>query len=183
MKRFAYLLVVAGFLVAAYATALDERNVDWLLFAIAAAAAIAGVVIAKRLDKSRARSGTVLATNRHELGESIGNVVRDLGAVVDGASLRGPELRAWIDDTLRPDLRRFAEARESLVHLFGLQAYADIMSCFAAGERYVNRVWSASADGYDEEATTYLARAARQFRDAQAQLDAAAQGADSASAM
>lgn len=182
MKRFAYLLVIAGALVAAYATALDERNVDWLLFGIAAAAAVAGVLIAKRVDRSNARSGTVLEANRHELGESIGNVVRDLDAAVNDTPPRGQQLRTWIDDTLRPDLRRFAEARESMVHLFGLQAYADIMSCFAAGERYVNRVWSASADGYDEEATTYLARAAQQFRDAQSLLDAAARGADSASA-
>ena len=183
MKPMAYLLIVGGFLVASYATALDERNVDWLLFGIAAAAAVAGVVIAKRVDKSRARSGTVLETNRNELGESIGNVVRELGAIADGKPPRGQELRTWIDDTLRPDLRRFAEARESMVHLFGMQAYADIMSCFASGERYVNRVWSASADGYDGEAADYLARAARQFRNAQAQLRAAAQGADSASAM
>ena len=71
-------------------------------------------------------------------------------------------------------LRRFAEARESMVHLFGLQTYADIMSSFAAGERYINRVWSASADGYDEEAATYLEKAATQFADAQEQLLAAA---------
>ena len=42
----------------------------------------------------------------------------------------------------------------SMVHLFGLQTYADIMSEFAAGERYINRVWSASADEYDNEAET-----------------------------
>ena len=183
MKRIAYFLIIGGFLVAAYATALDARNVDWLLFGIAAAAAITGVVIAKRVDQSRARSGTVLETNRNELGESIGNVVRDLDAAVGGVPPRGDQLRAWIDNSLRPDLRRFAEARESMVHLFGLQAYADIMSCFASGERYINRVWSASADGYDEEAADYLARAARQFRDAQTQLRTAAQGADSASAI
>jgi hypothetical protein len=183
MKRFAYLLVVGGFLAGAYATALDARDVNWALFAIAAAAAIAGVVIAKRADASKARSRSVLTANRRQLGESIDNVVRDLGRAADGTPLHGPELRAWIDDTLRPDLRRFAEARESMVHLFGLQAYADIMSCFAAGERYIHRVWSASADGYDEEAAAYLARAAAQFRDAQSRLEAAAQGADSASAM
>ncbi len=63
-----------------------------------------------------------------------------------------------------------------MVHLFGLQAYADIMSSFAAGERYINRVWSASADGYDEEAATYLQKAERQFADAQRQLQEATQG-------
>ena len=59
-----------------------------------------------------------------------------------------------------------------MVHLFGLQTYADIMSSFAAGERYINRVWSASADGYDGEAATYLEKAATQFADAQQQLQA-----------
>ena len=50
-----------------------------------------------------------------------------------------------------------------MVHLFGLQTYADIMSDFATGERYINRVWSASADGYDNEADLYLRKAAVQF--------------------
>ena len=61
-----------------------------------------------------------------------------------------------------------------MVHLFGLQVYADVMSAFAAGERYVNRVWSASADGYRHEAITYLHKAATQFRDANRQLAGAA---------
>ena len=71
-------------------------------------------------------------------------------------------------------MRRFADARESLVHLFSLQTYADIMSEFAAGERYVNRVWSASTDGYEDEARDYLEKAALQFREAGRQLDSAA---------
>jgi hypothetical protein len=87
--------------------------------------------------------------------------------------LRGAALRDRIDTGLRPDLIRFADARESMVHLFGLQTYADIMTHFAAGERYINRVWSASADGYDEEAARYLGRAEEQFADAQRQLNAA----------
>ena len=57
-----------------------------------------------------------------------------------------------------------------MVHLFGLQTYADIMSHFAAGERYINRVWSASADGYDEEADAYLKKAAVQFDEAKQRL-------------
>ena len=85
-------------------------------------------------------------------------------------------LRDDIDLKLRTDLRRFADARESMVHLFGLQAYADIMSSFAAGERYINRVWSASADGYGAEASTYIEKAAKQFADAQSLLLKAAEG-------
>jgi hypothetical protein len=173
VKKIAYLLLATGFLFGAYITALDIQHVDWALFSIAAIAAIAGVVIAKQQDRAVARSGNVLATNRSELNESIGNLVRDLSAMNDGKIIDGEQLRDWIDAQLRPDLRRFADARESMVHLFGLQTYADIMSEFATGERFINRVWSASADGYMEEAANYLKRAADRFRSAQEQLAAA----------
>ena len=170
MKKIAYLLICAGFLYGAYTTALHTENVDWMLFGIAAVAAIAGVILAKRADKAKATSGDLLETNRNELSQSIANIVRDLKEMTDGTAAQGEELRDFIDEKLRPDLRRFVDARESMVHLYGLQTYADIMSEFAAGERFINRVWSSSADGYDTEAETYLARAAEQFQDAQQQL-------------
>ena len=44
------------------------------------------------------------------------------------------------------------------------------MSAFAAGERYLNRVWSASADGYVDEAREYIERAREQFVDAKNRL-------------
>jgi hypothetical protein len=173
MKNLAYLLLAAGFLFGAFATALDVDEVNWTIFAIAAMAAVAGVFIAKRQDRAVARSGAVLETNRNELNESLAKIVRDLEEMTGGKTARGEQLRDWIDATLRPDLRRFADARESMVHLYGLQTYADIMSEFATGERYVNRVWSASADGYDGEAESYLDRAVEQFRHAREQLAAA----------
>ena len=180
MKKIAYALLAAGFLGGAYVTALDVDHVDWLWFGTAAIAAVAGAFLAKRADKARATSGELLENNRNELNDSLGNVVRDLREAAAGDPLKGEALRDWIDEKLRPDLRRFVEARESMVHLYGLQAYADVMSEFAAGERYINRVWSTTADGYDEEAETYLARAAEQFGDAQKQLAAA--GSNSAGA-
>ncbi len=174
MKNTAYLLLGLGFLGGAYVTALDVENVDWLLFGIAAIAAIVGVILAKRADRATATSGELLENNRNELNQSLGNIVRDLKQMSDGTPEKGEALRDWIDEKLRPDLRRFVEARESMVHLYGLQTYADIMSDFAAGERYINRVWSTAADGYDEEAEIYLRRAGEQFEDARRQLAAAA---------
>ena len=173
MKGIAYALLIAGFLGGAFVTALDVENVDWMWFGIAAISAIAGVVLAKRADRARATSGELLETNRNELNESLDNVVRDLRLMTDGDALTGEALRDRIDEKLRPDLRRFVEARQSMVHLYGLQAYADVMSEFAAGERYINRVWSASADGYDDEGDRYLKRAVDQFEDAQRLLAAA----------
>ena len=174
MKRIGFFLLAGGFLAGAYATALDIDYVNWQIFAVAALGAIAGLVMIKRAAAAHAQSDEVLEMNRGELRDSIANVVRDLGEIVEDREARGPALRNAIDLRLRNDLRRFADARESMVHLFGLQTYADIMSSFAAGERYINRVWSASADGYDEEAESYLVRAAEQFADAQEQLFAAA---------
>lgn len=173
MKGLGYSLLSAGFIVAAYATALDVEQVNWMLFGAAAIAAVAGVLMIKRHAKSIAQSAEVLESNRNELRESIDNVVKDLREIVSNGSLRGAALRDRIDTKLRPDLIRFVDARDSMVHLFGLQTYADIMSHFAAGERYINRVWSSSADGYDAEAASYLGKAGEQFADAQRQLNEA----------
>ena len=76
------------------------------------------------------------------------------------------EARFEIDRRFREDLNRFAEARETMIHVFGIQGYANVMSAFAAGERYINRVWSASTDGYLEEVNRYLEKARNQFIDA-----------------
>jgi hypothetical protein len=175
MKNFGYLLVAAGFLAGAFVASLDVQEVTWPLFMVAAIAAIAGLIIYKRQVGALAKSETVLAMNRLELRESIANIVDSLAEINGGELTRGAILRDRIDLKLREDLRRFADARESMVHLFGLQTYADIMSDFAAGERYINRVWSASADGYDEEADTYLKKAAAQFAAAKQQLLTAAE--------
>ena len=182
MKNLGYLLLAGGFLAGAFATSLDVQNVDWIMFAIAAGAAIIGLIVFKLQASAHARSDAVLETNRGELRESIENIGRDLGEIVQDEGAQGAVLREAIDMKLRTDLRRFADARESMVHLFGLQTYADIMSSFAAGERYINRVWSASADGYDDEAATYLVKAAEQFADAREQLQQALQGPEQAQA-
>jgi len=176
MKSIGYLSLIAGFLAAAYSTALDAQLTNWNYFIPAAIAAIAGVLIIKRQARGEARSEHVLMANRTELGESLSNIVRDLEQIncMSGA-MSALELRDAIDDKLRNDLRRFADARESLVHLYGLQTYADIMSDFAAGERYVNRVWSAAADDYDDEAWTYVGKALQRFREATGLLESAGQ--------
>jgi hypothetical protein len=171
MKNVGFLLLIAGFLLAAYSTALDVTNTNWMLFIPAVIGAGLGVLLIKRTTRGEAKSDSVLSANKAELTDSLKNIVDNLDDMNSaGSSLTVDVLRDEIDKRLREDLRRFADARESLIHLFGLQTYADLMSHFAAGERYINRVWSASADGYDAEARDYLKRAASQFHDARQQL-------------
>ncbi len=175
MKKIGFLLLIGGFLVAAYSTALDITSVSWAMYAVASLTAVTGVFLIRRHERGTAKSATVLSANRAELSDSLEKIVSNLEDMTDGnEAIETDLLRDAIDARLRDDLRRFADARETIIHLFGLQVYANLMSHFAAGERYINRVWSASADGYDAEARTYLGKAATQFRDAQAQLQAAA---------
>jgi hypothetical protein len=174
VKKLGFLLLIGGFLVAAYSTALDTESVDWMMYVVAALVAITGVFLVKRHERGTAKSATVLSANRAELSDSLEKIVSNLEDMTGGEETIATDLlRDAIDARLRDDLRRFADARETLIHLFGLQTYANLMSNFAAGERYINRVWSASADGYDAEARTYLVKAATRFREAQAQLQAA----------
>jgi hypothetical protein len=175
VKLLGSLLVAAGFLTGAYSTALDTVTTHWALFIPAAIGAVIGVYLIKRSSRGEARSDHVLTANRTELLESLTNIIATLDNMSESeAKIETDDIRGQIDSRLRDDLRRFADARESMVHLFGLQVYADVMSAFAAGERYVNRVWSASADGYRNEAITYLRKAADRFRDADQQLAGAA---------
>jgi hypothetical protein len=40
------------------------------------------------------------------------------------------------------------------------------MNYFATAERYLNRVWSASADGYIDEIVEYMEKSEKQFEEA-----------------
>ncbi len=174
MKASGWILLIGGFLFGAYSTALDVQVTQWTTFVPAAVAAALGVLLLKRHARGEAQAEHVLTANKAELEASVTNIVNELDKLIrDKEQIATGALRLEIDSRLREDLRRFAEARESMVHLYGIQAYADIMSEFAAGERNVNRVWSASTDGYRREAETYLERAASRFRDTKAQLEAA----------
>lgn len=174
MKAVGFLLLISGFLMGAYSTALDVDTTQWTLFLPAAVTSFVGLLILKRQASGEAKSAQVLTANKTELSESIANIVSALDGIVrERDRLSTDDLRHEIDRLLRDDLRRFADARQSMVHLFGIQNYADIMSEFAAGERSVNRVWSASTDGYRNEAETYLERAAQRFRAAEQQLKTA----------
>lgn len=172
MRTLGYLLLVAGFLGGAYVASLDAREIAWEWFIPALVAGGAGVALLRRTRQASARSDTVLSRNREHVEDSLSRIIRGLEEMVSAGDVAIPpwEYRFEIDHRFRDDLSRFAGARESLGHLYGLSAYAEIMSAFAAGERYLNRVWSASADGYMDEARSYLHRALEQFREAAARL-------------
>jgi hypothetical protein len=167
MKTLALTLVIASFLAGAFLSSLDPRLINWTFMIPTLAVGLIGLWLHRKAAHGEIHAGQRLAGNIELLATSLENVCRNLEAVcARGEELPVYEARFEIDRLFREDLNDFAEARESMIHVFGMQNYADVMSNFAAGERYINRVWSASTDGYVDEVRMYLERAREQFAEA-----------------
>lgn len=166
-KTVALLIIMAAFLAGAFISVLDPNQVNWNWFVPVLSVGVIALFTYRKAHHVEAKASHRLSGNLQILGSSLANILANLEALNAGsADLPVYEARFEIDRLMREDLTNFADARESMKHVFGLQAYADVMSAFAAGERYINRVWSASTDGYVDEVRSYLERATHQFREA-----------------
>jgi len=171
MKPIGYALIVAGFLGSSYFTVVQTEGVPVGSFIGALSVGIIGVILVRFALKQEASHEETLAANMSALEESLSRVVTlvdDLDDRKDQVNVY--DLRHEIDKLFPEHLDRFVQARQSIAHRYGLQAYADVMNPFSAGERYLNRVWSASTDGYIEEAHNFLDMAREQFDEAGKEL-------------
>jgi len=167
MKIFSLLIIIAAFLAGSFITVLDPREVNWSWLIPVLILGAIGLWLSRKAHHQEARAGHKLAGNIDLLGTSLDKIRANLELINSNREeLPTYEARFEIDRLFRDDLNNFAEARESMIHVFGMQNFADVMSNFAAGERYINRVWSASTDGYVDEVNLYLDRALNQFRGA-----------------
>ncbi len=172
-KVLGYLLITGGFLGGALTTVLETEEVSWGGFLAALAVGAAGVALVRLTTRRAAREEDKLAANIQNIRQSLGRVVENITALDrEKESFNPYDLRHRIDELFPEDLAAFADAREAIGHIYGLQAYADVMSIFASGERYLNRVWSASVDGYIHECHTYIEKAREQFAATLEQLNA-----------
>jgi len=163
-RRIGLALITLSFLSAAYISVLDAAIVNWQLFLPAFFVGVVGIVFVQLGKRRLAGETDRIASDLSAIEDSLQNVVRivsDLDARKD--EIHTYDMRHRIDELLLEDLDRFVNSRESISHAYGLQAYADVMSHFAGGERYLHRVWSASADGYIDEVNAYLTKAHEQF--------------------
>ena len=173
MKALAYSLIVAGFLAGAYLAVEQTEGVAVGAYLVALVAGIVGVVLIRTAANKAAGAAETIATNLGAIGDSLERVVAKITALErDKDSIDVYELRHHVDREFPADLDTFVQARQSMARSFGLQAYADVMNPFSAGERYLNRVWSASTDGYITEAHTHIGKAREQFESALAEFRA-----------
>ena len=165
MKVLGLFLLTVGFLAGSLVAVQTEKNeVDWTFFVPAAAVAIVGVALSrlgtKRAAVADASDGTGVRSLREALDRVVGNV-RSLDE--KSATLDPYVFHDRIDELFVDDLTLFADQRKQIILAHDLQVYAEVMNEFAAGERYLNRVWSASVDGYIDEIALYLGKARHQF--------------------
>lgn len=167
MKQLGYLLVTGGFLVGSYTTVVQRETVPLLPYLVSLVAGAIGVAMVRTAIHRASRSTHVIEANIATIESSLQQVVERAHALArDKESIDVYDLRHRIDREFPDHLDAFVQARESLAHTYGLQAYADVMNPFSAGERYLNRVWSTSTDGYVDEAHTYIDLAREQFDEA-----------------
>jgi hypothetical protein len=134
-----------------------------------------GVVILRVATKKRKGAQEKVTAEVKTTEESLSYLAEGVGKLADEKdAINVYDLSKEIDTRFNQALESFVEARESIAIAYGLPAYASVMSHFAAGERYLNRVWSCSVDGYIDEAHTYLGRARDQFEEGYAKLSSLA---------
>ena len=174
MKNLIFILVAVAFLGGSFLASLDEKTINWMYFIPVMAVGFIAAFWYKSVANAEAKQGSVLKANKKILTDSLDNILSNLGQL-NGRKEKIPtyEMRFEIDKLFRDDLLQFADARDSMKHLFGIQHFADIMSSFAAGERYINRVWSASTDGYVDEVLLYVEKSLSQFEHAKQEFEKA----------
>ena len=164
MKVLARMLIAAGFLMGAYFAVVEIENVRWAMTGSGLLIGLVGVVLAQMESRAASRHVEKLSTDMDQLEDSLTRIVDRVETLNrDRDSIDAYEFHHLIDRDMMGDLDTFVASRESIAHAFGLQPYADVMTHFATGERYLNRSWSASTDGYIDEVRAYLERSQGQF--------------------
>lgn len=149
-------------------------TISWPEYGVALGVAVAGVVLLRSTKRTIRLESEGHADDVDQLDATLNRLHKQLRLWQVGKE-KPPvhDVHGQIDELLSPDLALFAELRESLIDAFGLQEYAGIMTHFALAERTINRMWSASADGYIDEVDVCLDRAIAHLESAIERLQAA----------
>lgn len=149
--------------------------IPWVWFGISLGVCLLGVVMIRvGMAQAKDESDTEAAANLETIRNSLENLIskgKQLEQTV--GKLAPSKITTFIEDELADEFRSFADGRECMVPRFGLTVYADVMSHFASGERYMNRAWSAAADGYVDEAESCVRQSVELLQEATAELDRA----------
>ena len=148
--------------------------IPWPLYATAALVCCAGVILLHLTNLKSTEKSETSAANLAEIKISLARAIKKVKELAAQSTKVAPSIIVTrIDDEIADDLRIFADGRDCMTTEYGLTIFANVMSPFAAGERAINRAWSAAADGYIDEAADCLNRGHQLLVDAQNELELA----------
>ncbi|TWU37602.1 hypothetical protein Q31b_43900 [Novipirellula aureliae] len=166
MRILGHTLLWAGFLAGAFVSLRHLESagegwatIRWDLYAVTIVVGIIGVVLL-RIDNQKVEADDTKTDGQVSILRSrLARLIEVVDQLCRSDSLHPTQVRDSIDADCTGPLAEFAEARNALTRRYGLTVYADIMTEFASAERYINRSWSAAADGYVDEVAASLLRA------------------------
>ncbi len=190
LRAIGQILLWLGFVVGAYASVCQlevavpvegESEVDkwatipWTNYFVGIFIGIGGIVCLRLAAKQEHEDVEQTEAEYSVIRASLDRITAVVGELCQQSEHKPTQVLQTIDDQCVEGFSEFADSRQALVKRFGMKVYADVMTEFAAAERYVNRSWSAAADGYVEEVASSLKRAKSHLDNAQ-ELLAAAEG-------
>ncbi len=142
-------------------------------FVLACVSLLVGSLLMRHSAADALAAAGATATNRAtaDVLKEVVEALTRVRAIVDEDAPLGEACRT-IETLQRGALGGFVEDRQSIADRHGLARLARVMDRFAAGDRLVNRSWSAAADGYRGETSDCLGRAIDAFEDARLRLEA-----------
>ncbi len=175
------ILLWAGFLSGALATVFNTENKDdpwssinWTWYTVSLGVGVVGIVLIRK-SLAHASHDERTHSSLKQIRGNLANLVANTRRLDEEHASQTPrQTLRYIEDVLNDDFRDFAEGRESIAREFGLEVFAEVMTEFAAAERSINRAWSASADGYVDEAATCIRRGLDLLQSAEKALTAKA---------
>lgn len=150
---------------------------EWWVYALGCAGMLTGAMLIRRENARQFGSGASAAAkpgrdadeSLRQLRAKLAELRAGVAAQTDPAA-QGSLIIEHAERIIADHVPSFIEARPMLVGRLGLAGYAQLMDHFAAGERKLNRAWSAAADGYIDEAIENLDLAAALFDEADQRL-------------
>ena len=173
MRPLGHTLLWAGFLAAAFASVFRFEDsgdkwstIPWLWYGVAMVIGVTGIALLKTAKRQDHADDEKTEAEYSVVRNSLEKISETVSSLCDQTDYRPSAVLRSIDDDCAEPFSDFADSRQALVKRFGMKVYADVMTEFASAERYVNRSWSAAADGYVDEVGSSLKRAKRHLQNA-----------------
>ncbi|MDP6946482.1 MAG: hypothetical protein QF464_20200 [Myxococcota bacterium] len=174
-----FILFVIGIIVAILGSAKVPAEVGgwpdtWGVFLAGGGIALVGLALWRRHTQQQAKAQSAAVESANDPFKLLQGLADPMETLkTDLETLDTDELTARVDALLNQFVLPFAQVRQVVLDRLGMEKGAEILVVVAFGERLLNRVWTAAADGHLPEAQACFPEAHEAFIEAQAMLAAA----------